>query len=126
MLVRYAAAVLAVAASMHVPAAFAARPFVTDDARIVDEGGCQIESFVKRQRKFNEQEFWFLPGCTPTGPVELTLGGIRTDNAETGTSSGAIVQAKTLIRTLRTNDYGLALTLGATRINPIDPSHAAQ
>jgi len=98
---------------------------VTDDARIVDTGGCQIESFVKHQRRHYENEIWFLPGCTPVGQVELTLGGIRTDSAVEGTSSATIAQAKTLLRTLRTNDFGLALTLGATRINPIAPVQQA-
>jgi len=115
-------AVAALAACAHATAAYAARPFVTDDARIVDEGGCQIESFVKRQRNFSENEFWFVPGCTPAGPVELTLGGIKNDNAAEGTSSSVLAQAKTLVRALRPNDYGLAVTLGAARLNPIDPS----
>lgn len=130
MLVRHAAAVLAFAASMPVPVAFAARPFVTDDARIVDEGGCQIETFSKHQRRSSEREFWFLPGCTPAGPVELTIGGIKaggikTDDAIDGASSSVIAQAKTLIRTLRPNDFGLAATLGATRLNPIAPAQPA-
>jgi len=37
---KFAAAVLVFAA----PAAQAARPFFTDDARIVDQGHCQVES----------------------------------------------------------------------------------
>ena len=57
------------------PAAMAARPFVTDDARVVDKGGCQVETFVKRQQRFKENEFWFLPACNPWG-AELTLGYI--------------------------------------------------
>jgi len=105
-------------------ACLAARPFVTDDARIVDTGGCQIESFVKHQRHQPENEFWFLPACTPKGPVELTLGGLKIDNADDGTASAAIAQAKTLLRELRTNDFGLALTLGALRVNPVDPALA--
>ena len=109
---------------MHSAGTHAARPFVTDDARIVDTGSCQIESFVKRQRGHREDEIWFLPGCTPVGQVELTLGGMRTDNPNAGTSSTAIAQAKTLLRELRTNDFGLALTLGAARLNAIDPSLA--
>lgn len=111
----------AIVAATHSAGTHAARPFVTDDARVVDTGGCQIESFVKRERRHQEDEVWFLPACTPVGQVELTLGGMRTDNAAEGTSSGAIAQAKTLLRPLRTNDFGLALTLGAARLNPADP-----
>ena len=124
MLARCIGIAAALAAFAHSAGTHAARPFVTDDARIVDTGGCQIESFVKHQRRHREDEFWFLPGCTPVGQVELTLGGIRTDNATEGISSTAIAQAKTLLRTLRTNDFGLALTLGAARLNTIDPALA--
>jgi hypothetical protein len=48
-------------------AAHAARPFVTDDARVVDRGGCQIETFYKEQRKYSGSEFWFMPACNPFG-----------------------------------------------------------
>ena len=68
------AALLLVASAAH-----AARPFVTDDARIVDRGGCQIETYVKRQQKFDENEFWFLPACNPWG-AELTAGHISVNS----------------------------------------------
>jgi hypothetical protein len=119
-----AALVVACTAASCPAACLAARPFVTDDARIVDTGGCQIESFYKRQHRQAEEEFWFLPACTPKGPVELTLGGLKLDNANEGTSSAAIAQAKTLLRELRPNDFGLALTLGAARVNTVDPALA--
>ena len=125
MLARCIGIAAALAGCAHSAGTYAARPFATDDARIVDTGGCQIESYVKRQRRQQEDEIWFLPGCTPVGQVELTLGGIRTDSADAGTSSATIAQAKTLLRTLRTNDFGLALTLGATRLNPIGPVQQA-
>jgi len=111
----------AIVACAHSAGTQAARPFVTDDARIVNSGGCQIESFVKRQRRHQEDEIGFLAGCAPVAMVELTLGGVRTDSAEEGASNAAIAQAKTLLRTLRTNDFGLALSLGATRLNPTGP-----
>src|SRR5437868_6694755 len=45
--------------------AYAARPFFTDDARIVEH--CQIESFYKEQRRSAGSEFWFLPACKAFG-----------------------------------------------------------
>jgi hypothetical protein len=89
----------------------AARPFVTDDARIVDKDGCQVETFVKDQRRFDEREFWFLPACNPWG-TELTLGYIRVDSRPAGDSNTAVLQAKTLLKPLETNGAGYALTLG--------------
>ena len=97
---------------------FAARPFVTDDARIVDPSGCQIETFVKRQREFREREFWFLPSCNPWGRVELTLGGIRVDGEAPGDSRTLVLQGKTLLKPLEKNGSGFALALGAARVRP--------
>lgn len=98
--------------------ALAARPFVTDDARVVDEGGCQIETFIKRQRKIDEREFWFLPACNPFGRVELTLGRTWVDANAPGDSRVNILQAKTLVKALETNGSGYAITLGAGRVIP--------
>lgn len=106
--------------------AFAARPFNTDDARIVDAGGCQIETFVKKQNKFGEREAWLLPGCNPVGNIELTFGGLNIRNDAEGRASALIAQGKTLLRPLQTNDYGVALTMGTMRHRAFDaapPSH---
>jgi len=92
------------------PETQAARPFVTDDARVVDKDGCQIETFVKRQQRFNETEFWFLPACNPWG-AELTAGHIRVGGTN-GDTSTTVLQAKTLLKPLSTNGAGFALTLG--------------
>jgi hypothetical protein len=87
-------------------AAHAARPFFTDDARVVDRGHCQLESFYKEQRTYSGSEFWFLPACNPLG-VELTVGGNRIEDEKS-----SIVQAKYLFKELQTNGYGLAASVG--------------
>ena len=102
----FLAATLLVASAAH-----AARPFVTDDARVVEEGGCQIESFVKQQARYNETEFWFLPACNPFG-VELTAGHIHVDSKRNGDSSTTLLQAKTLLKPLVANGSGFAFSLG--------------
>jgi hypothetical protein len=94
------------------PVAQAARPFVTDDARVVEEGGCQIETFVKSQRRYDETEIWFVPACNPLG-VELTAGHIKVDGNQSGHSSTFLLQAKMLLKPLETNGSGFALSLGA-------------
>lgn len=98
---------------------FGARPFVTDDARLVEAGGCQIEAFVKRQREPRERELWFLPACNPRGPLELTLGGIRVDGDSPGDSRTLVMQGKALLKRLEANGSGFALTLGAARRRPL-------
>lgn len=95
----------------------AARPFVTDDARAVDPGGCQIESFAKQQTRSRESEFWFVPGCNPLGNLEMTVGSVNLSDAP-GSSRTVPLQGKTLLRPLQTNDFGLALTLGAQQTTP--------
>jgi len=93
------------------PSAHAARPFVTDDARVVDEGGCQIETFVKSQRRYDGTEIWFVPACNPWG-AELTAGHIKVDSHQDGNSSTVLLQVKTLLKPLVTNGYGIAFSVG--------------
>jgi hypothetical protein len=112
---------LAAGALGAMSSAHAARPFVTDDARIVDDGGYQLETFVKQQRAFHEREFWFLPAHNPWGRVELTLGGIWVNSAPEGNSRSLVAQAKTLLKPLETNGSGFALTLGVMRLSPSGP-----
>jgi hypothetical protein len=87
--------------------ASAARPFITDDARVVDEGHCQLESFAKRQSAYAGSEFWFLPACNPFG-AELTLGRNRIED-----QYNTIVQAKFLLKELRPNHAGYAASAGS-------------
>ena len=87
--------------------AHAARPFVTDDARIVDRDHCQLETFIKSQRAYAGSEFWFLPACNPLG-AELTLGWNRIEE-----DRNTILQAKFLLKPLETNGSGFAISIGS-------------
>ena len=114
----FAFALIALLASR---AALAARPFNTDDARVVDPGGYQIEAYVKDQRGIKETEYWFLPAVNFGGALdrfEFALGGnvIRSD--PNGNSDLVLGQVKTLLKPLETNGVGFALTVGVTRLNP--------
>ncbi|MGX6566814.1 hypothetical protein [Cupriavidus necator] len=106
--VRFAAlATLMLAASQP---GMAARPLITDDARIVDSKACQVESWMQFQRSGNE--FWALPGCNPTGNLELTLGGSAQRIDGDLDLTNLQFQAKTLLKPLETNGYGVALAGG--------------
>src|SRR5919204_6782922 len=75
--------------------AHAARPFFTDDARIVEK--CQIETFYKEERTYSGSEFWFLPACNPVAAgfplsFEITAGGNRIEGQR-----NTILQAKFLL-----------------------------
>ena len=93
-------------------AVLAARPFVTDDARTVERGGCQIESFYKKQHAYSGSEFWFLPACNPAD-TELTLGFNRIEG-----DGSVVLQGKTLLKPLDTNGSGYGFSLGTFRVNP--------
>jgi hypothetical protein len=86
-------------------AAQAARPFFTDDARIVEH--CQVETFYKEERTYAGSEFWFLPACNAFG-FEITLGANRIEGER-----NEILQTKFLLKPLATNGFGYALSLGS-------------
>jgi hypothetical protein len=117
LLVPFLMPLLVLAAVAAAGSAHAARPFVTDDARIVDPGGCQIETFTRQQWRERDRQFWFLPGCSPAAlkRAEITFGGLTTNNAVDGSSGTLIGQVKTLLKPLETDGWGLAATLGSMR-----------
>jgi hypothetical protein len=51
----------------------AARPMLTDDARIVDPKSCQLESWVRDSKHVTE--YWALPACNVGENLEVTIGG---------------------------------------------------
>jgi hypothetical protein len=112
--------VVVLAASAAAPA-WGARPFVTDDARIVEPGGYQIETYIKDQRRESETEFWFLPAHNFGGAVdrmEWTLGGTVAHSDALSNSNQVVFQAKTLVKPLPENGLGLAFTVGVARVKP--------
>ena len=100
-------------ASTAPPGAHGARPMVTDDARLADAGACQFETWVRRNDA--STEYWAMPACNPWGGVELGFGAARTQAGAGGRFSDALLQAKTLLRPLREDSWGLAVTVGTYR-----------
>ena len=98
---------LQVATALFAVSAHGARPFFTDDARVVDKGHCQVETFYKEQRTYSGSEFWFLPACNPFG-LEMTLGRNRIEGEK-----NTVLQGKYLFKELQTNGYGLAGSAGS-------------
>lgn len=90
--------------------AMAARPFMTDDARLATEGSCQLESWSRDYS--NRHEFWALPACNPGGNFEITAGAGRFRSDGQPGSQDQILQAKTLFRNLKPNDWAWGLALG--------------
>ena len=83
----------------------AAQPYVTDDARLVPAGACQLE--VGKRVLRGSREAWLLPACNPLGNLELSLGMNRAHAVDTERATAIVVQAKSLIRELKPGEYGL-------------------
>lgn len=100
---------------------WAARPFVSDDARLTTEGSCQVETWTRLYR--NSQEYWLLPACNPTGNLELTFGGgrARYDDDSATANSDYVLQVKKLLRKLERNDFGWGLAAGTVRHPSVNP-----
>jgi hypothetical protein len=96
----------------------AARPMMTDDARIVDPKACQLESWVRDSKHMTE--YWAQPGCNVGENAEITIGGSL--EGENGHSSFAneIYQIKSIIRPIDINQTGYSIVLGNAR----DPKRA--
>ena len=116
---------LAMLALIAAPVAQAARPYVTDDARLTPAEGCQVESWVHSHRRYRGgSEYWALPACNPTGNLEITAGVNRLPGEAGEPSTGnALVQAKTLLRTLDTG-IGTGFAAGMTARMSGGPSQA--
>lgn len=93
--------------------AYAARPMITDDARLVDAKSCQVESWARKNT--DSQEFWAIPSCNPTGNLEIAMGGSQLRTQGDGQWLDAVVQAKTLFKTLSPNGWGVGLAAGVVR-----------
>ncbi len=100
-------------------AAWAARPFVTDDARLTTAGSCQLETWTRVYP--DSRELWALPACNPTGNLELTLGGGVARNEGEPRTQDYVLQVKTLVRPLATNGWGWGLGAGTVRHPEISP-----
>ncbi len=95
------------------PAAYAARPMVTDDARIVEPQSCQMETWV-RTNQDARGAYWAVPSCAPVDNLELSYGASTVRDSGESRVGASFAQAKTQLRSLKPNDWGLSLTLGRT------------
>lgn len=101
------------------PTAFAARPFVTDDARLTTAQSCQLESWMRVYPA--STEYWALPACNFTGNLEITAGGGRAHYDDATATVDYVFQAKTLLRPLETNGIGVGFAVGKVLHPAVNP-----
>lgn len=96
----------------------AARPFVTDDARLTQAHSCQVESWSRRYK--SSTEFWALPACNPFGNLEFTLGTGRAFYDQFDTTD-YVVQAKTLFKEISPGGIGWGIAVGKIAHPAVNP-----
>ena len=90
---------------------YAARPLVTDDARLTNAHSCQLESWMCSYE--GGQELWALPACNLGENFEVTLGGGSYHNTDDHyRTEDWVAQFKTLFKPLETNGWGIGLAVG--------------
>jgi hypothetical protein len=89
-----------------------ARPLVTDDARLVDPGACQLETWTRLGDAGDE--YWAVPACTLITNLELTAG-VAVLPAEPGGKPehpSVQLQAKTALASVADRRVRVALVAG--------------
>ena len=97
---------------------YAARPMLTDDARIVDAKSCQLESWVRDSK--NVTEYWALPACNVSENLEVTIGGSLEGDSGHSSFANELYQMKSIIQPIAINQTGYSIVLGNGR----DPKRA--
>jgi hypothetical protein len=110
---RIAGAVLAIALAATAASAYAGRPLDTEDATIVDEGWCQLESWVFASS--STRRYWLVPACNPFGNLELQVGFAREQPEDAPGHNDYVLHAKTLLKPLEANGWGIGLAGSAAR-----------
>jgi hypothetical protein len=89
----------------------AGRPLTTDDAAILEDKACQIESWIDRGR--DASAGWFVPSCNFGAGVEWQMGFTRSRENGEYQPAEAYAQAKTILRSARDDSpWSLGMTLG--------------
>jgi len=108
-----ARALLGLALAATSASASAGRPLDTEDAEIIDEGRCQLESWAFQSR--SAKRYWLVPACNPFGNLELQLGFAREQTDDAPRHNDYVLQAKTLLKPLEENGWGIGLVGSAAR-----------
>lgn len=104
---------------MLAPRCEAARPLVTDDARLTTARSCQLESWTRLYA--DHREVWALPACNLTGNLEITAGFGHQFGAEGAASSDVVLQAKTLLHPMTQGGWGVGLAAGLIHHPSVNP-----
>jgi len=100
------------------PRAAAEAPLITEDARILDRGKCEIETLFARERHFPERAGAGAFACNPFGHAEFAIEGARITNHDTGTGYAYDLKTKVLLRELSADQIGMVIVAGVVLERP--------
>ncbi|WP_304419486.1 hypothetical protein [uncultured Helicobacter sp.] len=96
-------------------ALYAARPMITDDARVVDRHSCQLETWGIYDGKIGE--YYVIPGCNLFLDIEISMGAMMSNlpanqAKESVRAQQFIFSAKRVFSDLETQGYSYGIALG--------------
>lgn len=112
-------AVAALFAALVALPAYGGRPLSTEDAAVLEEGRCQLETWIDRSR--DATVGWFVPACNVGANIEWQVGGARARAEGVHRFSEAYAQAKTVF-TREDAPWGVGLVVGVIR-RPLHEAH---
>jgi len=98
---------------LYINLCYAARPMLTDDARIVDPKACQLESWIRDSK--HTTEYWALPACNVSENLEVTIGGSLEGVNGHSSFANELYQMKSIIQPITINQTGYSIVLGNGR-----------
>lgn len=107
---RFVALALVLAAAAP---AFAGEPLATDDASVLPQGACQIETWVRYDRDL--RFLAAVPACSPLDGLELSAGAAAYDSKSEGRHAYLVLQAKAMLYRDPDERWALAASFGALR-----------
>ena len=99
---------LFVAVLMQASPAWAGRPLVTEDAGVLDDGSCELESYIARYNRPYVNLRWMQLGCGTGLNTQINAGAGR-ENTGSGNATIASASGKTSIRQLTAEQSGIAV-----------------
>lgn len=105
---------------LAVSSAQAGRPLYTDDAGILPQGACQLETWL--QTGIQPAQWVLGPACNPHGPIEwgatLIVQKAPAEDRQHSRQDQFGLAAKTVFKELEVGSWGVGASLGFTRPLP--------
>jgi hypothetical protein len=92
---------------------FAGRPLTTEDASVLQDKACQVETWLDGSREATQG--WLVPACNFGANIEWQAGFARTWEEGRSRYSEAYFQAKTFWRPAADAPWAIGLVTGVTR-----------